>query len=87
MIPYVLCCGVEAVLYVTRQKVSRALRVGPFTPVAIVAFVFSMGTIYGAGATAGMWSLILLLLATPVWVFLRGARPVPGATPVQPEPE
>ena len=46
-----------------------------------------MGTIYGAGATAGMWSLILLLLATPVWVFLRGARPVPGATPVQPEPE
>ena len=46
-----------------------------------------MGTIYGAGATAGMWSLILLLLATPVWVFLRRARPVPGATPVQPEPE
>ncbi len=74
MIPYVFCCGVEAILYATRQKVSRALRVGPFTPVAIVAFVFSMGTIYGAGATAGMWSLILVLLATPVWVFLRRAR-------------
>ncbi|MGH6901651.1 MAG: hypothetical protein ACREIR_02815, partial [Geminicoccaceae bacterium] len=81
------CCGVEAILYVTRQHVARALRIGPFTPVAIVAFVFSMGTIYGAGATAGMWSLILFLLATPVWVFLRRAHSVPGATPAQPDAE
>ena len=41
-------------------------------PVSIVAFVFSLGTIYGAGADAGMWSLILLLLAAPVWTYLRG---------------
>jgi basic amino acid/polyamine antiporter, APA family len=87
MIPYVFCCGVEAILYVTRQRVARALRIGPFTPVAIVAFVFSIGTIYGAGATAGMWSLILFLLATPVWVFLRRAHFVPGATPAQPDLE
>jgi basic amino acid/polyamine antiporter, APA family len=53
-------------------------------PVAIVAFVFSMGTIFGAGPTAGMWSLILLMLATPIWVFLRRARP---AQPAQPDPE
>ena len=87
MVPYVFCCGVEAILYVTRQRVARALRIGPFTPVAIVAFVFSMGTIYGAGATAGMWSLILFLLATPVWVFLRRAHSVPGAAPAQANPE
>jgi amino acid transporter len=74
MIPYVFCSMVEAVLYATRRPVSRALRVGPFTPVAIVAFVFSMGTIYGAGAEAGMWSLILLLLATPMWIFLNRTR-------------
>jgi amino acid transporter len=87
MIPYVFCCGVEAILYVTRRPVARALRIGPFMPVAIVAFVFSMGTIFGAGATAGMWSLILLMLATPVWVFLRGARPVPGTASAQPDLE
>ncbi|HTO69747.1 MAG TPA: amino acid permease [Myxococcota bacterium] len=71
MIPYVFCSVVEAVLFVQRKPISRALRVGPFTPVALVAFVFSLGTIYGAGAEAGMWSLILVLLAAPVWVFLR----------------
>jgi amino acid transporter len=70
MIPYVFCCVVEGILFVKRHPVSRALRVGPFMPVAIVAFVFSMGTIYGAGPEAGMWSLILIMLAAPVWVLL-----------------
>lgn len=72
MIPYVFCSVVEAVLYVKRAPISRALRLGPFMPVSLVAFVFSLGTIYGAGADAGMWSLILLLLAAPVWTYLRG---------------
>jgi len=66
---------VEAVLFVTRRPLSRALRVGPYMPVSLVAFVFSIGTIYGSGATAGMWALILVLLAAPVWVFLVGAAP------------
>jgi amino acid transporter len=77
MVPYVFCSMVEAILYVTRKPVSRALRVGPFTPVALVALVFSLGTIYGAGEQAGMWSLLLLLLAAPVWVFLSHGQPEP----------
>ncbi len=72
MIPYVFCSVVEAVLFITRRPISRALRVGPFMPISIVAFVFSLGTIYGSGATAGMWALILVLLAAPIWVFLVG---------------
>jgi len=81
MIPYVFCSIVEAVLFVKRREVSRALRIGPFTPVAIVAFVFSMGTIFGSGADAGMWSLILILLAVPVWVYLidENRQPSPDA--------
>ncbi|MGH9885960.1 MAG: amino acid permease [bacterium] len=75
MIPYVFCSVVEAVLFVTRRPLSRALRIGPYTPVALVAFVFSLGTVYGSGATAGMWALILILLAAPIWVFLVGAKP------------
>lgn len=74
MIPYVFCSMVEAVLFLTRHPLSRALRVGPYTPTAVVAFVFSIGTIYGAGATAGMWALIMLLLATPIWVFLKNRK-------------
>lgn len=70
MIPYVFCSVVEAILFVTRKPVSRALRIGPFMPVSLVAFVFSLATLYGAGAEAGMWALILLLLAAPIWAFL-----------------
>ena len=50
MIPYVFCSVVEAVLFVTGRPLSRALRIGPYTPVAVVAFVFSLGTVYGSGA-------------------------------------
>ena len=70
MIPYIFCCCVEAILFVRREVISKTLRIGPFTPVAIVALTFSLGTIFGAGPTAGMWSLILILLAAPVWVFI-----------------
>ena len=87
MIPYVFCSMVEAVLYVTRRPLSRALRIGPFMPIAIVAFVFSIGTIYGAGSQAGMWSLILLLLAAPVWVFLRRASANPGDAAPETDPD
>jgi len=75
MIPYVFCCAVEAVLFVTRKPVSHALRIGPYMPIAIVALVFSLGTIYGSGAEAGMWSLILIMLAAPIWVFLVRSQP------------
>jgi amino acid transporter len=74
MLPYVFCSMVEAVLFMTRHPLSRVLRIGPYTPVAVVAFVFSVGTIFGSGADAGMWSLILIVLATPVWVYLRDPR-------------
>jgi amino acid transporter len=80
MIPYVFCSVVEAVLFMTRHPLSRVLRIGPYTPVAIVAFVFSVGTIFGAGASAGMWALIMILLATPVWVYLRDPRKAEGST-------
>jgi len=71
MVPYVFCCAVEAILFVTRHPVSRAFRIGPYMPVAIVALVFSMGTIYGSGPEAGMWCLILVLLTAPIWVYLQ----------------
>jgi len=79
MLPYVFCSMVEAVLFMTRHRLSRVLRIGPYTPVAIVAFVFSVGTIFGSGSDAGMWSLIMILLATPVWVYLRNPKANPGS--------
>ncbi len=79
MIPYVFCSVVEAILFINRNPLSRALNIGPYVPIGIVAFVFSVGTIYGAGADAGMWSLILLLLAVPVWIHLSADKPKAAA--------
>jgi basic amino acid/polyamine antiporter, APA family len=87
MVPYVFCSIVEAVLYMHRRPVSRALRVGPFTPVAVVAFLFSMGTIYGAGTESGMWCLILLLAATPIWTLLDSRDPRASGSPDRRPPE
>jgi len=70
MIPYVFCAVVEAILYVKRDPASKILKIGPYVPIGTVAFIFSMGTIYGAGPTAGMWALLLLLLAVPVWIVI-----------------
>ena len=81
MIPYVFCSVVEAVLYVTRKPVSRALRIGSMTPPAIGAFVFAIGTVIGAGPEAGMWSLILVLMAVPVWILLRKESAEAGSNP------
>jgi APA family basic amino acid/polyamine antiporter len=81
MVPYVFCCLVEAMLFATRHPRSRVLRLGPYMPAAVVAFTFSMWTIYGAGPGAGMWELLLILLGLPVYVFLRGRmEPTPVRT-------
>jgi arginine:agmatine antiporter len=66
--------------FVTRHPRSRALRIGPYMPIAVVAFAFSLWTIYGAGAEAGLWELLLILFGLPVYVYLRGrlAGPPPA---------
>lgn len=84
MIPYVFCSAVEAILFVTRKPVSKALRVGSMTPAAIVAFVFSVATVYGAGPEAGMWALILMFLSVPVWILLRKESAEDGVEDSQP---
>ncbi|EJC7015297.1 transporter [Vibrio parahaemolyticus] len=71
MIPYVFCCVVEGILFVKKDKLSKILKIKPYIPVGTVAFVFSVATIYGSGPTAGMWSLLLLMLAIPVWLLIE----------------
>jgi arginine:agmatine antiporter len=71
MVPYVFCCLVEAVLFMRMKSISRVFRIGGYMPIAIVGFVFSLLTIYGAGPVAGMWTLLLLLSGLPLYVALQ----------------
>lgn len=70
MVPYVFCCCVEGILYVTLGRKLGYWSPSTYIPLAIVAFLFSMWTIYGAGPAAGMWCLLMILAGLPVYVLL-----------------
>lgn len=74
MVPYVFCTLVEGILYVTLGRKLGYYSPRTYVPLAIVAFFFSMWTIYGAGPAAGMWCLLLLLAGLPVYVLLKRNR-------------
>jgi basic amino acid/polyamine antiporter, APA family len=76
MIPYVFCALAEGLLIAAfaaqRPEVSRI-----FTPISLVSFIFSLITICGAGADAGLWTLVLVLLGLPFYALIlaHGAKP------------
>ncbi len=63
-----VCLGI---LFVKKDKLSRVLNINAYIPIGAIAFVFSVATIYGSGPTAGMWSLLLLMCAVPVWLIIE----------------
>jgi arginine:agmatine antiporter len=71
MVPYVFCCLVEGALYITLGRRLGYYNPRTYIPLATVAFLFSMWTIFGAGPAAGMWCLLLLLAGLPVYVLLQ----------------
>lgn len=82
MVPYVFCALVEGVLFFSISATVKPLSMRSYVPLAVVAFVFSLWTIYGAGPQAGMWGLLLLLAGLPVYMLMqKGRRPAAdGAT-------
>ncbi len=66
-IPYAFC-SLAGVLIAARQGRLAAARV---SVVEVVAFVFSIFVIYGCGAEAVLYGLLLLLLGIPVYVWQR----------------
>ncbi|HTT13686.1 MAG TPA: amino acid permease [Burkholderiaceae bacterium] len=69
VIPYAFCALAVGLV------AAQAGRGGPLAPrvgvVGVIAFVFSLFTIYGCGPTAVLYGLILLLLGFPVYVWQR----------------
>ncbi len=74
MVPYVFCSLVEGVLLVTLGRREGFGSPRTYVPLATVAFVFSLWTIFGSGPQAGMWGLLLLLAGLPLYVLLQRNR-------------
>jgi len=71
MVPYVFCSLVEGVLLVTLGRREGLGSPRTYVPLATVAFIFSLWTIFGSGPQAGMWGLLLLLAGLPLYVLLQ----------------
>jgi amino acid transporter len=69
VIPYVFCALAGALIVAGTGGVTRGL--SRITFVEIVAFAFSLFTVYGCGPTPVLYGLLLLLLGVPVYVWQR----------------
>jgi APA family basic amino acid/polyamine antiporter len=83
LVPYVFSTMAELVLLRDRAPGERRSRAAP-AAIAVMAFLYSMWAIAGAGAEAVYWGFLLLLAGIPVhvWMRIRQARrdgaPEPG---------
>lgn len=77
-----LCCSLAALKLCWKGALGEAgRRLSPYLLVAMLAAVYSMWTLFGAGATAFWWSMALFAIGLPVyWVMRR--RPNPTRQPV-----
>ena len=69
LIPYLFASAAFVVLSLENSHSNRS-RVGIFT-LGGLAFSFSLWGIYGAGESSVLWGFILLMLGTPVYVFMK----------------
>lgn len=77
VIPYAFCAVAGGLVAV---HVAGGGRVSRITPVEAVAFVFSVFTLYGCGAEAVLYGLLLLVLGIPIYVWQQRERAnVPAA--------
>jgi basic amino acid/polyamine antiporter, APA family len=66
VIPYAFCALAGGLIGLRSGKGGPGYRIGA---VEIVAFLFSVFTLYGCGATAVLYGLMLLILGIPVYVW------------------
>ena len=63
LVPYALCAMADLMLFVTDRPRFNGQRMGLSIVVAILAFIFSLILIYGAGAETALLGFLMLLLA------------------------
>jgi amino acid transporter len=77
VIPYAFCALAGAIILRNRDIGETQRGRSKFKLIEIVAFVFAIWTIYGCGAEAVLYGLLLLLLGIPVYVGMRSRVAAP----------
>jgi APA family basic amino acid/polyamine antiporter len=75
LVPYVFTTMAELMLFVTDRGRFDGRRLGGPAVIALLAFIYSMWALYGAGAEVVLWGTLLLLAGLPVYVWMRWRKP------------
>jgi len=71
LVPYAFCAMAELLLLIQHRAEFSPRRLIGFSVIGIVAFIYSVWTVYGAGAQTVLLGFLLLLLGLPAYVWLR----------------
>jgi APA family basic amino acid/polyamine antiporter len=71
LVPYAFCAVAELLLYFQDRPRFSGRRLRGATPIAAAAFAFSFLTIVGSGAQTALYGFASLLLAVPVYTWMR----------------
>lgn len=78
LIPYIFTTMAELMLFITNRKQFSGVRLGLSAFVAVLAFAYSLWTLYGAGADTVLWGTLLMLAGLPVYVLMKWQHPGAG---------
>jgi len=83
LVPYAFCALVELMLFARDPAAySGGPHLGRTLALAAVAFLYSLGAIYGAGAEVVFYGFLLLLAGVPVFVWVRWRAILPARATV-----
>ncbi len=71
LMPYAFCAMAELIILLKDPERFRGQRLLGSGVIAVVAFVYSVWTVYGSGAEIVLYGFILLLLGIPVYVWME----------------
>jgi APA family basic amino acid/polyamine antiporter len=81
LVPYAFCAVAELLLAVPKRDEADRRRLLITASIGLLAFVFSLLCIIGAGADTALRGFVGLLLGLPVFVWLQRRRVTPATTP------
>lgn len=87
VIPYAFCALAGVIILRNPEAGETQRKQSSFRLIEIIAFVFAIFTIYGCGAEAVLYGLLLLLLGIPVYVGMRSRVAAPRIAPNEGPPQ
>jgi APA family basic amino acid/polyamine antiporter len=78
LVPYAFCAMAELMIFILRRDEFKGERLRRASVIAVLAFVFSIITIIGAGAQTVLYGFVLLLVGIPIYVWLKRTSSTTG---------